>query len=67
MELNLKVKEICVLLTHGTDKIDIQLDMPTTFPEMKYPIHATIEARANYGVEYCEKVFKIKPKIVNAR
>jgi hypothetical protein len=66
MNLNLKVKKAVVLLSPGTDIILLTLDEATSFPEMKYPPVFKMEARHGYGVEYCQKVLKLKPRIIQA-
>jgi hypothetical protein len=66
MEFTLKIKEIFIIPTMGTDKINIELeDAPSAFPEMKYPVTMVIEARKGYGTDWCEKMFGITPRIIN--
>lgn len=67
MELKLNIKSITVLLTDGTDVITLHLDSESAFPEMKYAPTMKMEARQNYGVEYCRNVFNIEPEIKNVR
>lgn len=54
-----------VINNHGTDLICLQVDAPTTYPEMKYPTTLTINARHGYGEQWCKEVFDITPEIIN--
>lgn len=67
MEITLKVTSAKVLLTDATDLIILDIDLPTTFPEMKYAFTLRTEARYDYGVEYCRSVLKIEPEVINTR
>lgn len=67
MDLKLDIKSITVLLTDGTDLITLHLNAESAFPEMKYAPTMKMEARQNYGVEYCKKTFNIEPEVKNVR
>lgn len=67
MELKLDIKKITVLLTESTDIITIELNSESSFPEMQYEPIIKMEARKNYGEEYCKKVFGIVPNVKNVR
>jgi hypothetical protein len=67
MKITLDVKEVKVLLTNGTDRICLELNAPTPYPEMKYEATACIEARYGYGETWCKEVLGITPKVINAR
>jgi hypothetical protein len=61
IDITLKVKKITILLHEGTDRISLELDAPSPFPEMKYKASAVIEARHGYGVEWCRTVLGREP------
>ena len=65
MELNLKIKKAKVLITDGTDIINLYLDADTAFPEMKYEPVMKMEARKGYGVEYCREKLGFEPEIID--
>jgi len=67
MMLPFPIKKVVVLLTHGTDKISIDLDGPTPFPEMQYALHANIDARAGYGVQWVRDNLGITPEVIDTR
>jgi hypothetical protein len=67
MEIQLKIKKIDVLLTSGTDIINIFLDAESSFPIMQYDTVMKIECQKGYGEEYCKKIFGIIPTIKNCR
>jgi hypothetical protein len=67
VKITLDVKRVTVLISTGTDKIDLELNAPTSFPEMGYPASAGIEARHGYGVEWCKTVLGVDPEIIDAR
>ena len=56
-----------MLLTDNTDIITIFLNSASAFPEMQYEPTIKMETRKDYGEEYCNTVFKIKPEIKNVR
>ena len=59
----LRINKISVLLRNGTDLIDFDLDVPTTFPVMKYEPHATMEAQKGCGVQWVRDHFGVEPII----
>ncbi len=63
-EVTLRIKKATVVLTPGTDLVCLTVDLPTAFPEMGYETVVSINARYNYGAEWCEKVFGIIPDVV---
>lgn len=65
--INLKIKRITVLQTTGTDIIYIFPDLPSSFPEMEYPIRLQFEARKGYAVQYCKEIFGIEPEILKTQ
>ena len=67
MKLEVNVKEVTVLLTHGTDLIRIVLDEKSSFPIMQYDTIIKIECQQGYGVEYCKYVLGLTPKIIDVR
>lgn len=66
-EITLKIKKATVVLTHGTDQVRLDVDLPTAFPEMNYETAMVVSARHNYGKEWCETVLGITPTVVNGR
>lgn len=54
----MKVKSIDILtgLT-GTDKVGLNLDADSPFPEMGYPASANVECRHGFGLEWAERNF----------
>lgn len=68
MILNVKVKDVVVLLTEGTDLIRMVLDEgDSAFPNTEYDTSIKIECQRDYGEEYCKNVLGLTPKIVNVR
>jgi hypothetical protein len=65
MELNIKVKKVQLLITHGTDLINITIDGESSFPIMKYPTIMKIECQKGYGKEYCENVLGLTPEVLD--
>jgi hypothetical protein len=54
----MKVKSIDILTgVTGTDKVGLNLDAESPFPEMGYPACATVECRHGYGLAWAEKHF----------
>jgi hypothetical protein len=50
---------------NGTDIIFVYPDLETPFPELKIPPVFEMQVRKGYGVEYCQKVLGLEPKVVN--
>ena len=68
MRVTLDIKRVTVLITNsGPDKIGLELNAPTPFPEMNYGASADIHARHGYGVEWCRKALGVEPEIIDAR
>jgi hypothetical protein len=67
LNLNLKIKNVDLLLTSGTDLINITLDEPTSFPIMGYETIMKIECQKGYGEEYCLNVLGVEPTIKDVR
>ena len=67
MKLEVNVKEVTVLLTHGTDLIRIVLDEKSSFPIMQYDTVIKIECQQGFGEEYCKNVLGLIPEIKNVR
>jgi len=65
MKLNVKVKKVQVLITHGTDLINITVDESSSFPNMQYPTVMKIECQKGYGKEYCENVLGLTPEVLD--
>ena len=65
-EMNLKVKRATVLLSkHSSDHINLELDMPTPFPTMGYPAHATIQAEAGCGVQWVKDNLGMEAEVID--
>jgi hypothetical protein len=64
-ELTLKVKRAVVVVNIGVDRISLELDLPTPFPEMKYEASALIEARHGYGEQWCREVLGMEPEVID--
>jgi len=67
MELKVNIKRVDLLITQGTDLINIILDEESSFPIMKYDTVMKIECQKGYGEEYCKNVLGIIPNIKNVR
>lgn len=67
MELKMKILKIQVVLCDGADQISIFTDLPSPFTEEIQGLCLHFEATKNTGIKYVEKVFSIKPKIINFR
>jgi hypothetical protein len=65
MELKVKIKEVKLLRTNGTDLINIILDENSSFPIMKYDTVIKIECQQGYGEEYCKETLGLIPKIID--
>ena len=63
----LKIDKVTVVCRKGyADKIVIDLDMPTTYPEMKYPPVATIECQRGEGLRWCRENLRFDyPEVVD--
>jgi len=54
----MKIENIQVLTKlHGVDKVILQLDATTPFPEMNYEASANVEVAAGYGFEWARNNF----------
>lgn len=54
----MKVKSIDILTgVSGPDKVGLNLDADSPFPEMQYPACATVECRKGFGLAWAEKHF----------
>lgn len=67
MELKINIKRVDLLLTQGTDIINIVLDEASSFPIMKYDTVMKIECQKGYGDEYCKNVLGVTPIIKDIR
>lgn len=67
MELKINIKRVDLLLTQGTDIINIVLDEASSFPIMKYDTVMKIECQKGYGDEYCKNVLGVTPIIKDVR
>lgn len=67
INLNFKIKRVTVLLTNSTDIINIYPYLESPFQETKYDATFKMEAKHNYGVEYCQKVLGVDPEVIDAR
>jgi len=65
--MELKVKRVDLLITSGTDIINIILDEEPSFPIMKYDAVMKIECQKGYGEEYCKNILKVIPNIKDVR
>ena len=65
MKITLDITSAMVVVGCGTDLISLGVDLPTAFPEMKYPTYISISARHGYGEQYCKEILGIEPKVVN--
>jgi hypothetical protein len=65
-DVTLKARKVVLVVSKdGTDRLNIQLDMPTPFPEMKYPGTFTLEVRKGYGTQWCRENLGIEPEILD--
>ena len=67
MELKVKIKRVDLLITSGTDFINIILDEESSFPIMKYDTVMKIECQKGYGEEYCKKILGVTPNVKDVR
>ena len=65
MKLSVKVKAVKLLITHGTDLIQITLDEKSSFPMMGYETVMKVECQKGFGLEYCKDVLGIEPEILD--
>lgn len=63
--VTLNVKRVVVIMSNGTDKIMMEVDAPTAFPEMRYEPCAEFEARHGYGAQWVRQVFGIEPEVID--
>ena len=67
----LEIKHIVVLLTSGTDEIQIFTRLPCPFTKKGLPSQQdlTLEFKATYntGIDYVIENFGIKPQIIDCR
>ena len=67
-KITLNVKQVEVIIQNsGTDRVSIELEGETPFPELGYPGYANVEVRHGYGVEWCRKALGVEPKVIDAR
>lgn len=65
MEITITISKATVIQNkHTTDTVILHSDLPTAYPELKYPTSLRLEARQGYGVTWCRKVLKIEPEVV---
>ena len=64
MKITLDIQSATVVIGSGTDHISLTVDLPTAFPELKYPTCISISARHGYGEQYCKEILGIIPKVV---
>lgn len=65
--IELKVKSCTLILSSATDKIVLNVELPTAFPEMKYDCSFSTDARHGYGEQWCKEVLGLTPNIINTR
>jgi hypothetical protein len=64
--LKLNILRCSVMCVAGeTDTVFIYPDIETPFPEMKYAAVFEMKVKKGYGVEYCQKVLGLEPKVIN--
>ncbi len=65
----MKVKSIDIVTgVSGTDKVGLNLDADSPFPEMQYPACATVECRQGFGITWAAKHFPgILIKVLDAK
>ena len=64
--LKMKIAKCTVTCTdNGHDIICIYPDIASPFPEVNLPADFEMKVKRGYGVEYCQKVLGLEPKIIN--
>lgn len=59
-------KSATLLLTHATDKLQIDTDLPYAVWPYEGQQTLNMEIAKGEGLEYCRKNFGIEPRIINA-
>jgi len=57
------IKRVCVVVGQGTDTIQMELDGPTTFPAVKYPLFLRTEAQRGCGVQWVKDNLGVDPEV----
>jgi hypothetical protein len=69
--MDIKIKSISIVLTHGTDRVYVKTDLPCPYSlagqREQAPLQLDFDATYDTGAEYCRKVFGIEPTVINGR
>lgn len=66
MEVKLNIIKATVLSGQGTDKLILELDLPSTIPCFPTdPCTMKLDLTKGYGVEYCKEHFGIEPIVLS--
>lgn len=68
--ITLNILKATVLLTNGTDKVDLLTDMPCPFVKeavpSQPPLSVSFDVTCDKGIEYCRSL-GLEPKVIDAR
>lgn len=62
---NLRITKAVVITGSGPDRISLELDCPTTFPNMGYEPYASLEAQKGFGVQWVKENIGLEPEVIN--
>lgn len=67
----MNIKKAEVLLTRGSDKVQLHTDLPCPFVKealpSQQPLVISFDATYNTGVQYCKDNFGIDPEVIDVR
>lgn len=65
MKLQCDIRKIQVIVRNGhMDQINLYVDLPTAFPELKYETVLEVRARHGYGAQWCRETFGMEPELL---
>lgn len=69
IDITIHVKKVTVFLTHGTDKVHVETDLPSPYPKGVDNSNLTIEfnVQSDHGEEYVKRNFGINPLVRDIR
>ena len=63
--LGYKVERVVVATGRVTDRITFTLSGPSPFPEMRYPLSCSIDARCGYGTSWVRENLGVEPEVIH--
>ena len=64
-DVTLKVVKATLVTYNHLDTLYLEIEAPTTFPEIGGPPQVQIQAREGYGAEWCRQVLKLDPEVID--